>query len=120
MAHVEGSVAADHFAAFSIAKFRRNRRDEETSVVRRKIKGARNGKMSPESADDYAVYLTASRTAGGQFFGTLEVVRKTDGKTIYPHDGALEIGPFATVEEARRSATNLGGMVIDADLKHPE
>jgi hypothetical protein len=89
-------------------------------VVRGKIKGARNCKLWADSPDDYAVYLTASRTASGQFFGTLEVVRKTDGKTIYPYEGALEIGPFATVEEARRSATNLGGMVIDADLKHPK
>jgi len=89
-------------------------------VVRRKIKGVLNGRMRAESPDDYAVYLTASRTAGGQFFGRLEVVRRTDGKMIYPYEGALEIGPFANVEEARRSAANLGGMVIDADLKHPE
>jgi uncharacterized protein DUF6723 len=87
-------------------------------VVRRTIKGARSGKVSAGSPDDYAVYLTAWRTAGGRFFGRLEVVRKTDGKTIYPYDGALEIGPFATVEEARRSATDLGGMIIDTDLKH--
>jgi hypothetical protein len=89
-------------------------------VARRKITGARNGKTAPESPDDYAVYLTASRAPSGQYFGRLEVVRKTDGKTIYPYDGVLEIGPFETVEEARRSARNLGGMVIDADLSCSE
>jgi len=79
-----------------------------------------NGKLKPDTPEDYSVYVTTTRASIGGYVARLLVVRKTDCKKIFPFDGAPEIGPLPTVEEARQSAFALGGTIVEADLKNPE
>jgi hypothetical protein len=46
-------------------------RDEEITVARDAKSRARNNSGAPGSADDYAVYPTASPIAGGEYVGKL-------------------------------------------------
>ena len=85
----------------------------------RKLTAFRSGGQLAATAGDYAVYVTANSIAG-QHFGKLEVIRKPDGKMIYPYDGASSIGPYATVDQARREASEYGWLLVEADLKNPE
>ena len=71
------------------------------------------------STDDFAVYPTY-RIAHGRFVGALKVVRKTDGRLLFPYDGAPTIGPYDTKEAAILAATTLGIKLVEADLKNPE
>ncbi|CAL8481726.1 DUF6723 family protein [Caballeronia sp. S22] len=52
--------------------------------------------------------------------GTLKVVRVTDGRLLFPFDGAEEIGPFDTREAAKSAATLRGREIVQADLRSPE
>ena len=72
-----------------------------------------------QSADDYAVYVSY-RPSLGRFVGTLKVVRLTDGRLLYPFEGAEEIGPFASRDVAREAAIKLGENIVRADLSSPE
>lgn len=65
----------------------------------------------------YASYY-GSRAAG--FFGNLKVVRTTDGRMLFPYDGAEKIGPFSTIDEAVTAAQALGEGIVAGDLRHPE
>jgi hypothetical protein len=68
---------------------------------------------------DFAIYATY-RMAHGRFVGTLKVVRKTDGRLLFPFDGAPTIGPYDTKAAAVLAATALGAKLVKADLKNPE
>ncbi len=89
-------------------------------MVRRKLLVKQTGKPRPDTADDYVIYVTTKFTATGRFFGELLLVRTTDGRKLYPFDGASPIGPFATVDDARAAATAHGASLIEADLRNPE
>jgi hypothetical protein len=52
--------------------------------------------------------------------GSLKVVRKTDGRLLFPFAGAPVIGPFATALEARSAATIYGAQIVADDIKNPE
>jgi hypothetical protein len=47
-------------------------------------------------------------------------VRKTDGKLLFPFDGADNIGPFPTKADAVAAALARGDAVVDGDLACPE
>jgi hypothetical protein len=89
-------------------------------MVRRKLAFKPSGKPRPDSPDDYVIYVTTRFAAAGRFFGELALVRRTDGRTLYPFDGAPPIGPFPTIETARAAATAQGTTLIEADLRNPE
>jgi hypothetical protein len=52
--------------------------------------------------------------------GELKVVGTTDGKVLFPFDGASGIGPFQTAEQARDAARFKGDETVAADLANPE
>jgi hypothetical protein len=72
------------------------------------------------SKHDYEIYATYRRTTEGAFIGLLKVVRKTDGRLLFPFAGAPDIGPFENGQEAREAAQRYGEGVVDADLENPE
>ncbi|KND61119.1 hypothetical protein BVER_02939 [Candidatus Burkholderia verschuerenii] len=72
------------------------------------------------SADDFLIYASYRGTSGSGFFGTLKVVRKTDGKLLFPFEGADSIGPFASKAEAVDAAQARGEEVVNGDLASPE
>jgi hypothetical protein len=47
-------------------------------------------------------------------------VRKTDGRLLFPFDGAEAIGPFETSDEARRAANARGQQIVASDIERPE
>jgi hypothetical protein len=57
---------------------------------------------------------------GGMHIGSLKVVRKTDGRLLFPFAGAPVIGPFATALEARSAATVCGARIVADDIRNPE
>jgi hypothetical protein len=75
---------------------------------------------SATSPDDFGVYSTYRYEGAGRYFGVLKVVRKTDGRMLFPFDGAPEIGPFSTAKEARGAADEYGAKIVAADLANPE
>jgi hypothetical protein len=63
----------------------------------------------------------ASRLAGyRRFFGVLRVVRKTDGRLLFPFDGAPELGPYTTKQEALAAAQVYGEHIVEHDIARPE
>jgi hypothetical protein len=74
----------------------------------------------PAIERDYRIYAGYHRTCSGDFMGELKVVRTTDGKILFPFDGAPEIGPFQSAAEAREAARSKGDETVAADLSNPE
>lgn len=72
------------------------------------------------SVDDFQIYASYRGSNASGFFGTLKVVRKTDGRLLFPFDGADSIGPFPTKAAAVAAALERGDDVVRADLAHPE
>jgi hypothetical protein len=73
-----------------------------------------------KSESDFEV-RAASKLAGyRRFFGVLSVVRKTDGRQLFPFDGAAELGPFPSKVEALAAAQVYGEHIVAADLANPE
>jgi hypothetical protein len=71
--------------------------------------------------NDFSIYASYRPSAGGAaFYGTLKVVRLTDGRLLFPFEGAPTIGPFNSKEEATEAAQVLGASVVDGDVAHPE
>lgn len=90
------------------------------SVPRTRSQADAAGAHASTPTDDYRVTVTAESHADGRFVGVLKVVRKRDGRMLYPFTGAPEIGRFATIEEARAAAAEEGRRVVAADLRNPE
>jgi len=88
--------------------------------VRRKTQPRQIALRAAQSEDDYAIYVTTRRTVDGRFFGELLISRMTDGRKLFPFEGAPEIGPFVTVNEARDAAQGYGLQLVAADLANPE
>lgn len=69
--------------------------------------------------DDYKIYASY-RLIGGLYFGTLKVVRVTDLRVLFPFEGAPELGPYVTSDEAKEASQRLGTELAYGDLAHPE
>jgi len=74
-------------------------------------------RMRPE---DFAVYASYQINAGGLFVGTLKVIRKTDGRLLFPFQGAPVLGPYPSREEARQAAVARGEQIVANDIANPE
>ena len=72
------------------------------------------------TVDDFEVYASYRGSAGSGFYGTLKVVRKTDGRLLFPFEGAETIGPFSSSTEAIEAARLRGNAVVIADIACPE
>jgi len=89
-------------------------------MSRRKLKLTRYSPPTVASHDDFAIFVTARRSADGRFYADLLVSRKADGRCLFPFDGAPEMGPYSSIEEARLAAQEYGDRIIKADLACPE
>ncbi len=69
---------------------------------------------------DFAIYASYRGTRASGFYGTLKVVRKTDAKLLFPFDGALPIGPYASKDDAISAAQQIGRSIVEGDLTNPE
>jgi hypothetical protein len=73
-----------------------------------------------KSESDFQI-SASSRLAGyRRFFGVLSVIRTTDGRRLFPFDGAPELGPYPTKVEALAAAQVYGEHIVAADLANPE
>jgi hypothetical protein len=91
-----------------------------SDMSRRKLKLMRYSPATAVSREDFSVYVTARRSADGRFYADLQVSRKVDGRRLFPFDGAPEVGPFNSIEEARHAAEEYGARIVAADLACPE
>jgi hypothetical protein len=73
-----------------------------------------------KSEADFEVKAGSKLAGYRRFFGVLSVVRKTDGRQLFPFDGAPELGPFADKVEALAAAQVYGEHIVAADLANPE
>jgi hypothetical protein len=73
-----------------------------------------------KSESDFEVSASTRLTGYRRFFGVLNVVRKTDGRLLFPFDGAPELGPYPTKVEALAAAQVYGEHIVAADLANPE
>ncbi|MDN7183353.1 hypothetical protein M0D69_36155 [Caballeronia sp. SEWSISQ10-4 2] len=71
-------------------------------------------------AEDFAIYASYQINAGGLFVGTLKVIRKTDGRMLFPFQGAPVLGPYPTRQEAREAASIHGRQIVASDIANPE
>lgn len=69
---------------------------------------------------DFEVKASSKLAGYRRFFGLLSVVRKTDGRQLFPFDGAPELGPHPTKVEALAAAQVYGEHIVAADLANPE
>jgi hypothetical protein len=76
--------------------------------------------MPGHSQSDFQIYASYRGSLSSGFYGTLKVVRKTDGRLLYPFDGAPDIGPFSTSTGAVAAAQQRGIAIVDGDLARPE
>jgi hypothetical protein len=74
----------------------------------------------PPTESDFEIYASYQVNAAGLYVGTLKVVRKTDGRLLFPFAGAPVIGPFATRQEARSAADHVGNQIVAGDISNPE
>ncbi|HEY1999896.1 DUF6723 family protein [Paraburkholderia sp.] len=72
------------------------------------------------SEGDFHVSASSKLAGYRRFFGVLSVIRKTDGRQLFPFDGAPELGPYATKMEALAAAQVYGEHIVAADLANPE
>jgi hypothetical protein len=73
-----------------------------------------------KSESDFDISAGTRMRGYRRFFGLLQVVRKTDGRRLFPFDGAPDIGPFATQQEALAAAQVMGERIVQGDLDYPE
>ena len=72
------------------------------------------------TGDDFEIYASCRGASTSGYYGTLKVVRKTDGRLLYPFEGAAQIGPFETKADAIRAAHQRGDEIVRGDLESPE
>ena len=73
-----------------------------------------------KSEGDFEVSAGSKLAGYRRFFGVLRVVRKTDGRLLFPFDGAPDLGPYPTKEEALAAAQVYGEHIVEHDLARPE
>jgi Family of unknown function (DUF6723) len=71
-------------------------------------------------AEDFSIYASYQINAGGLYVGTLKVIRKTDGRMLFPFQGAPVLGPYPTRQEAREAAITHGEQIVASDIANPE
>ncbi len=59
------------------------------------------------SEDDFDITAMSKMAGYRRFYGVLKVVRTTDGRVLFPFDGAPELGPYATKLEADRGGAGV-------------
>ncbi len=72
------------------------------------------------SESDFQIYASYRGSAASGYYGTLKVVRKTDGRLLFPFEGADTLGPYASKSDAIEAAQRRGDEVVQADLARPE
>ena len=70
--------------------------------------------------EDFEIYASYQINAGGLFVGTLKVIRKTDGRLLFPFQGSPILGPYPTRQEAREAAVRHGELIVQSDIAVPE
>jgi hypothetical protein len=78
-----------------------------------------NSPVAATSEEDFIVRTSYAGTSG-RFFGMLRVVRMTDGRTLFPFEGAPDIGPFQTILQATQAAKSFAERIVAGDLVKPE
>ncbi|SAK83580.1 hypothetical protein AWB77_04301 [Caballeronia fortuita] len=68
----------------------------------------------------FEVYASYRGTAGSGFYGTLKAIRKADSRLLFPFDGAEQIGPYSSKEDATNAAQTRGDALVAADIAYPE
>ena len=76
--------------------------------------------MADMADEHYEIFASYFRCGDGRYAGKLRVVRKHDRKLIFPFDGAPQIGPCETPDDARRAALEYGIELVAADRAAPE
>ncbi|CAH2783899.1 MAG: FIG00465815: hypothetical protein [uncultured Paraburkholderia sp.] len=72
------------------------------------------------SGEDFQITATSKLAGYKRFFGVLKVVRTTDGRVLFPFDGAPELGPYPTKLEAVAAAQVYGEHIVTSDFARPE
>ena len=72
------------------------------------------------SEDDFDISAGSKLAGYRRFFGVLKVTRTTDGRVLFPFDGAPELGPYPTKLEAVAAAQVYGEHIAMSDLARPE
>ena len=72
------------------------------------------------SEDDFDITAMSRMSGYRRFYGVLKVVRTTDGRVLFPFDGAPELGPYPTKLEAIAAAQVYGEHIVTSDLARPE
>ncbi|NKJ48740.1 hypothetical protein CIC12_18745 [Burkholderia sp. SG-MS1] len=72
------------------------------------------------SEDDFEVSAMSKMAGYRRFFGVLKVVRSTDGRVLFPFDGAPQLGPYPSRLEAIAAAQVYGEHIVASDLARPE
>lgn len=70
-------------------------------------------------ADQFKVQISTVQRAG-VYYGNLKVVRRTDGRVLFPFDGAPALGPFKVKEDAREAVICAARKAVADDLANPE
>ncbi|RFU45113.1 DUF6723 family protein [Paraburkholderia sp. DHOC27] len=73
-----------------------------------------------KTESDFEVKAGSKLAGYRRFYGTLSVIRTTDGRQLFPFDGAPEFGPFPSKVEALAAAQVYGEHIVAADLANPE
>jgi len=80
----------------------------------------RSATRIPAQTADQFVVIASYVERSKQYYGKLRVTRSTDGRVIYPYEGAEEIGPFLTRPDAVAAAQLVGEKFVQSDLLNPE
>ncbi|WP_090684038.1 DUF6723 family protein [Paraburkholderia phenazinium] len=70
--------------------------------------------------DEFEIFASYHSTGDGRYIGGLKVIRKADRRILFPFDGAPQIGPYDSADEARRAAIEYGRAIVAADRAAPE
>src|SRR5580698_654486 len=70
--------------------------------------------------DEFEIFASYHSTGDGRYIGGLKVIRKADRRILFPFDGAPQIGPYDSADEARRAAVEYGRSIVAADRAAPE
>ena len=69
--------------------------------------------------DQFKVQVTVVQRVG-VFYGNLKVIRRVDGRMLFPFDGAPPLGPYKLNEDAMEAALSTARKVVAGDLANPE
>jgi hypothetical protein len=81
-------------------------------------------RMARHKADvadgEFEIFASYHSTGDGRYIGGLKVIRKADRRILFPFEGAPQIGPYESADEARRAAVEYGRAIVAADRAAPE